>query len=429
MHIYGKEKQTLRETNMSKSLKVGIALLIVIIAILFFVAKKTVRKKPIKVGILHSLTGTMAMQESGVVKATKLAIEQINQKGGILGRPIEAIVIDGQSDSPTFAKGAEQLITQDKVVVIFGCATSASRKTVKPIVEKYNHLLFYPFNYEGIEQSPNIVYTGAAPNQQLLPGVTWAFNNLGKTFFLVGSDYIFPHVANTILEQQINSLGGKIVGTEYLLLGSKDVKPLVQKIIAAKPEVILNTIVGDSIIAFFNELSAQGITPVKIPHMIFTVGEAELRSLKIAGLIGNYAAWNYFQSIDSKRNKKFINSFKKKYGASSTISSPMEAAYVGVHLWAQAVRQAGTTNIDSVRKKLPEQAYNAPEGVIFLDKNQNTWKYTRIGKIQANGQFNILWESDKPVEPEPYPPFYDQKYWLTLLNKLYKQWGNQWENH
>lgn len=386
-------------------------------------------KGPIKVGVLHSLTGTMAISETSVRDATLMAIAEINAQGGLLGRTLLPVVADGKSDWPTFAREAERLITQDKVSVVFGCWTSASRKTVKPVFERLDHLLFYPVQYEGLEQSPNIIYTGAAPNQQILPAVKWSLDNVGKKFFLVGSDYVFPRTANAIIRAQVTALRGEIVGEEYVLLGSTDVKDMVAKIVAAAPSVILNTINGDTNVAFFKELRAAGITPAKIPTMSFSIAEDELRSMDATQMAGDYTAWNYFQSGVSPENQKFVAAFKAKYGAARVTDDPMEAGYFGVHLWAQAVRDAGTDDVKEVRKKLPNQTFIAPEGLVSIDAdNQHTWKTVRVGKIRADGQFDIVWTSDKPVRPVPFPVYKTREEWETFLAGLFTGWGQRWAN-
>ncbi len=386
-------------------------------------------RKPIKVGVLHSLTGTMAISETSVRDATLLAIEEINQRGGVLGRPILPIVVEGKSDWPTFAREAERLITGDQVSVVFGCWTSASRRTVKPVFEKYDHLLFYPVQYEGLEASPNIIYTGAAPNQQIIPAVKWAFDHLGKKIFLVASDYVFPRSANAIIKDQTAALRGTIVGEEYILLGSTDVKEVVQKIIKAHPDVILNTINGDTNVAFFKELRAAGIRPDKIPTLSFSIAEDELRSLDIKTMVGDYAAWNYFQSVDTEENKVFVKNFKAKYGADRVTDDPMEAGYFGVYLWAQAVQDAGTDAVLSVRKALPNQSYKGPGGIVYIDaENNHTWKTVRIGKIQADGQFDIVWSSENLIRPVPYPIYRSKSEWNQFLLNLYTGWGNRWAN-
>ncbi|HYN55361.1 MAG TPA: urea ABC transporter substrate-binding protein, partial [Methylotenera sp.] len=340
--------------------------------------------QPIKVGVLHSLTGTMAISETSVRDATLLAIEELNAAGGVLGRRIEPVVADGKSDWPTFAHEAERLITREQVAVVFGCWTSASRKTVKPVFEKYDHLLFYPVQYEGLEQSPNIIYTGAAPNQQIIPAVKWSFDHLGHRFFLVGSDYVFPRTANAIIKAQLLALGGTIVGEEYLRLGSHEVETIVQKIAKSKPTVILNTINGDSNVAFFNALRRAGITPARIPTLSFSLAEGELRHMDAHTMTGDYAAWNYFQSVDSPENSRFVKAFRTRYGQDRVTDDPMEAAYFGVQMWARAVTAAGTTDQREVRKALRNQSLAAPEGIVTIDADtQHTWKVVRVGKIQA----------------------------------------------
>jgi urea transport system substrate-binding protein len=381
------------------------------------------------VGILHSLTGTMAISETSVAEATAMAIEEINQQGGLLGRKIEAIVVDGRSDWPTFAREAERLITEEKVSVIFGCWTSACRKTVKPVLEKYNHLLFYPVQYEGLEQSPNIVYTGATANQQLIPAVKWCFDHLGRKFFLVGSDYVFPRTANAIIKDQIAALRGEVVGEDYIRLGSRDVKEAVRKISQLRPDVILNTINGDTNVAFFRELRAAGITPKEVPTMSFSVAEDELHILGASEMAGDYASWNYFQSIAGDANAAFVKNFKRKYGQQRVTDDPMEAGYFGVYLWAQAVTDVNSANVRAVRQAIKHQSFNAPEGLVYIDgENQHTWKTVRIGKIRKDGQFEIVWTSDRPVRPVPYPIFRLSTEWQLFLQSLYDGWGGHWAN-
>lgn len=385
---------------------------------------------PIKVGVLHSLTGTMAISEKSVVDATLLAIDEINshggifsERGGIHGRRIKAVVADGASDWPTFAKEAERLIVQEKVSVVFGCWTSASRKTVKPIFEKYNHLLFYPVQYEGFEQSPNIIYTGAAPNQQIIPAVKWAFDNLGERFFLVASEYTFPRPVNMIIKEQIIALGGAIAGEEYIPLGSSEVEGIIKKIVKTRPDVILNAIVGDTNVSFFRELRAAGITPQKIPTMSFSIAENELGNIGIQKVVGDYAAWNYFQSINSPENIAFVSKFKMKYGQERVTSDPMEAAYFGVHLWAQAVEEVKTDDVRKVLAALGNQSLIAPEGIVYIDADtHHTWKTVRIGKIRSDGQFDIVWTSEKQVRPVPYPSYRSRSEWNKLLDKFYIGW-------
>ncbi|MCP4267485.1 MAG: urea ABC transporter substrate-binding protein [Candidatus Brocadiaceae bacterium] len=385
--------------------------------------------EPIKVGILHSLTGTMSISEKSVVDSTLMAIEEINLKGGLLGKRIDALVVDGRSDWPRFAEEAERLITVEKVSVVFGCWTSASRKTVKPVFEKNNHLLFYPVQHEGLEQSPNIIYTGATPNQQIIPAVKWCFDNLGKRFFLVASDYVFPRSANAIIKDQASALGAEIVGEEYVLLGSSDVGNVIMEIAEKKPDVIINTLNGDTNITFFRELRKAGITSDKIPTMSFSITEVELHTIGTSNIVGDYACWNYFQSVNSIENIDFVKRFKVKYGSHRVVGDPMEAGYFGVYLWAQAVKKAGSASVNNVIDALGRQSFQAPEGYVCIDhSNNHLWKTVRIGRVTHNGQFDILWNSGKPVRPVPYPASRDKSEWNEFLRKLYEMWDKKWAN-
>ena len=297
----------------------------------------------IRVELLHSLTGPMATSERAVVDATQLAIDEINERGGVLGRRVEAVVADGASDQQTFAREAERLITEEDVVTVFGCWTSACRRTVRPVFETHDHLLFYPLQYEGLEQSPNIVYLGAASNQQIFPALKWTLRNRRRRIFLVGSDYVFPRTANEILKEQAARWRGEIVGEEYLLLGGVDVDRVVDAIVEAEPDIILNTINGrETNRAFFRALRAAGITSDGTPTVSFSLSEIEL-SPDAHDMEGDYVAWNYFQSIDSQTNERFVERFQETYGEERAIGDPMEAAYVGVHLWAIGV-EAGTVD-------------------------------------------------------------------------------------
>ena len=361
----------------------------------------------IKVGILHSLSGTMAISEKSVVDAEQLAIEEINAAGGVLGKKIEAIVEDGASDWPTFAEKAKKLIDQDKVATIFGCWTSASRKAVLPVFEEKKHMLWYPVQYEGQECSQNIFYTGAAPNQQIEPSVDWLLTNKGKEFFLVGSDYVFPRTANTIIKAQLQAKGGKMVGEDYLPLGNTEVTPIIAKIKAALPKggVIYNTLNGDSNVAFFKQLQGAGLTPDKYPSMSVSIAEEEVKAIGPEYLKGHYAAWNYFMTVDSPTNKKFVEAFKKKYGNDRVTNDPMEAAYIAVYLWKQAVETAKTTDLEPVRKAAIGQSFDAPEGKVTLENNHHISKVVRIGEVTADGQFKIVNSTDKAIAPIPWNQF------------------------
>ena len=362
----------------------------------------------IKVGILHSLSGTMAISEKSVVDAEQLAIEEINNAGGVLGKQIQAVVEDGASNWDTFREKATKLIDEDKVVAVFGCWTSASRKNVKPVFEQKNHMLWYPVQYEGQECSKNIFYTGAAPNQQIEPSVDWLLQNKGKEFFLVGSDYVFPRTANTIIKAQLAAKGGKTVGEDYLPLGNTEVTPIITKIKQALPNggVIYNTLNGDSNVAFFKQLQGAGLGPDKYPSMSVSIAEEEVKAIGPDYLKGHYAAWNYFQTVDTPANQKFVAAFKQKYGEDRVTNDPMEAGYIAVYLWKQAVEKAGTADdLDKVRAAAFGQKFEAPEGTVTLDANNHLAKFVRIGEVREDGMFEIVNATNAAVEPLPWNQF------------------------
>jgi len=356
-----------------------------------------------------------------------MAIDEINASGGLLGKKLVPILKDGKSDPLVFAKEAENLIKHEEVVVLFGCWTSSSRKEVKPFVEAYDHLLFYPLQYEGLEESPNIVYTGAAPNQQLLPAVGWAIDHLGKKFFLVGSDYIFPHTANAIIKDRISELGGEVLGESYRRLGHQDFDSLVDSIIQASPDVILNNINGDSNKDFFKALKKKGISPDQTPCISFSFGEPELQAMGVKDFVGNYHALNYFQHLSEPKNQAFVSSFKKRLGPGQVTGDPIESAYNAVNLWAIGVKKAGLESPEAVREHLRGLAYHSPGGPVTIDKeNQHLWKKARIGKVLEDGQFQIIWESKNPIQPLPFPASRKISEWKVFLHTKYVAWNKNW---
>ena len=358
----------------------------------------------VKVGLLHSLSGTMAISETSVKDAEMMAINEINAKGGVMGKKLVPIVEDGASDWPTFKTKAEKLLTQDKVAAVFGCWTSVSRKTVLPTFEKYNGLLWYPVQYEGMETSPNIFYTGATTNQQITPAVTWLIKTKGlKKFFLLGSDYVFPRTANAEIKAQLKAEGATLVGEEYTPLGHRDYATLVDKIKAAKPDVVFNSLNGDSNVEFFKQMKAVGLSAKDMPTMSVSIAEPEIRAIGPANLVGHWAVWNYFQSTDTPQNKKFVADFKKAFPQTPVTDDPMEAGYFGVYLWKEAVEKAKSFDVDKVRAAAGGLTFAAPEGQVKIDgKTQHTWKTVRIGVVQPDGQFKEVWNSGAPVKPDPY---------------------------
>ena len=387
-------------------------------------------RRPIVVGILHSQTGPMAVSERSMIDAEVLALEEINRTGGLLGRPVRWVIADGASDGPTFARQAESLIREHGACVIFGCWTSACRKSVLPVVEAHDHLLVYPMAYEGLEMSPNIIYTGAAPNQQITPAVQWCHDTLqARRFFLVGSDYIWPHCVNAIAADQIAGLDAKLVGEAYLPFGSTAADDLAARIAAAKPDVILSTVVGDSALPFARAIRAAGMLPETTPIVTFAVAENELQGPAAADMAGNYAAWNYFQSIERPENLAFVGAFKARYGGERTTSDVIVAAYDSVRLWAQAVREAESADVRPVRNAMRHQSMNAPEGIIAIDpETQHTWRPVFIGQVRGDGQFDIVWTSRTAVRPVPFPISRSRPEWEAFVADLQRAGGGQWAN-
>nr|WP_231584199.1 urea ABC transporter substrate-binding protein [Domibacillus indicus] len=368
----------------------------------------------VKVGVLHSLSGTMAISEVSLRDAELMAIEEINADGGVLGKQIEPIVEDGASDWPTFAEKAKKLLQKDEAAAVFGGWTSASRKAMLPVFEQNNGLLWYPVQYEGMESSPNIFYTGATTNQQIVPSVTWLLENKGKSFFLIGSDYVFPRTANKEIKAQLEAEGGTLAGEEYTPLGHTDYSTLISKIKEKKPEVIYNTLNGDSNVAFFKQLKDAGITADDITVLSVSIAEEEIRGIGTDILTGHYAAWNYFQTTDTPENEKFVASYKEAYGDDRVTGDPIEAAYNAVYLWAAAVEKAGSFEVDAVKAAAGGIEFKAPGGTVTIDgDNQHTYKTARIGEIQADGQFKEVWNSGEPVKPDPYLETYP---WAEGLN-------------
>ncbi len=379
-------------------------------------------KEEIKVGILHSLSGTMAISETSLKDVALMAIEEINENGGLLGKKVTPIVVDPASNWPLFAEKARELIQKHEVSAVFGCWTSVSRKSVLPVFEELNGLLFYPVQYEGEESSYNVFYTGAAPNQQAIPAVEYLMSEDGgaaKRWMLLGTDYVYPRTTNKILRAFLKSKGVKDsdIYETYTPFGHSDWQTIVsdiQKWSAKGRTAVVSTINGDANVPFYKELANQGIKAEDVPVVAFSVGEEELRGMDTSALVGHLAAWNYFMSIESPENTAFINKWKayvKKHnlsgGSKRVTNDPMEATYVGIRMWAQAVQQAGTTNIDAVRQAIGYQTVKSPSGFTMkMDAgNHHLHKPVFIGEIQANGQFDIVWQTDGPIRAQAWSPF------------------------
>ncbi|MEX8507360.1 MAG: urea ABC transporter substrate-binding protein, partial [Leptothrix ochracea] len=378
----------------------------------------------IKVGVLHSLSGTMAISETVLKDVALMAIEEINAKGGLLGKKLEPVVVDPASNWPLFAEKAKQLIDQDKVAVTFGCWTSVSRKSVLPVFEEKNALLFYPVQYEGEELSKNVFYTGAAPNQQAIPAVEYLMSKDGgsaKRFVLLGTDYVYPRTTNKILRAFLKSKGVKDedILEEYTPFGHADYQGIIAKIkkfaAEGKKTAVVSTINGDSNVPFYKELGNQGLKATDVPVVAFSVGEEELRGVDAKPLVGHLAAWNYFMSIKNPANAAFIKQWSD-YAKAKKIpghadkpltNDPMEATYIGIHMWAQAVAKAKSTDTDKVIAAMAGQTFKAPGGFTStMDaKNHHLHKPVFIGEVKADGQFSVVWKTPGPIKAQPWSPY------------------------
>ncbi|MDX8399101.1 MAG: urea ABC transporter substrate-binding protein [Gallionellaceae bacterium] len=373
-------------------------------------------KPNVKIGVLHSLTGDMAVSEAPLVDVVRMAVEEANQSGGLNGAKIELVVSDCRSDAKYCAQQAEKLISQDGVKALFGCWTSSCRKAVKTVVEKHHHLLFYPVQYEGLEQSPDIFYTGAAPNQQLIAMVSWALQHAGKRAYLIGSDYIYPRSANQIVKKQLLAQGGQLLGERYVPIGEQDMDGIAREIAALHPDFVLNTINGSSNRYFFEALRKAGVRSKDIPVFSTSIAEAELEKIGPELLLGDYAAWNYFQSVDSDENRAFIERFRQRFGHSRVLDDPMEASYIGVKLWVKAARRAATLDMSAIKTVLRMQTLAAPEGMVAVDAGTgHLWKSVRIARARADGQFDIVWQSERSIAPAPFPFFIPQAEHASLV--------------
>ena len=377
----------------------------------------------IKVGILHSLSGTMAISETALKNVALMTIEEINAGGGVLGRKLEPVVVDPASNWPLFAERARQLLAQDKVAAVFGCWTSVSRKSVLPVFKELNGLLFYPVQYEGEELEKNVFYTGAAPNQQAIPAVEYLMSEEGggaKRFVLLGTDYVYPRTTNKILRAFLKSKGvsDADILEDYTPFGHADYQTIIARIkqfaSEGKKTAVVSTINGDSNVPFYKELGNAGLKATDVPVVAFSVGEEELRGVDTKPLLGHLAAWNYFMSVDNPQNKAFIDKYRawaKKNGVPNAdtvvTNDPMEATYVGLHMWKQAVEKAASTDVDKVIAAMGGQTFKAPSGfTLTMDAtNHHLHKPVLIGEVRADGQFDVVWQTQQPIRAQPWSPF------------------------
>ena len=377
----------------------------------------------IKVGVLHSLSGTMAISETALKNVALMTIEEINAAGGVLGKQLEPVVVDPASNWPLFAERARQLLAQDKVAAVFGCWTSVSRKSVLPVFKELNGLLFYPVQYEGEELEKNVFYTGAAPNQQAIPAVEYLMSEEGggaKRFVLLGTDYVYPRTTNKILRAFLKSKGvsDADIMEDYTPFGHADYQTIIAKIkkfsSEGKKTAVVSTINGDSNVPFYKELGNAGLKATDVPVVAFSVGEEELRGVDTKPLVGHLAAWNYFMSVDNAENKAFIEKYrawakKNNVPNADTVvtNDPMEATYVGLHMWKQAVEKAGSTDVDKVIAAMGGQTFKAPSGfTLTMDAtNHHLHKPVLIGEVRDDGQFDVVWQTQEPIRAQPWSPF------------------------
>ncbi|MBF6128234.1 urea ABC transporter substrate-binding protein [Nocardia brasiliensis] len=365
-------------------------------------------KDSIKVGSLHSLSGTMAISEVTVANATKLAVDQINAAGGVLGKKIELVLEDGASDPKTFAEKAEKLISSDCVAAVFGGWTSSSRKAMKPKFESLNSLLYYPVQYEGLEDSKNIFYTGATTNQQIIPALDYLKQKGITSLYLVGSDYVFPQTANREIKAYAKANGIEIKGEDYTPLGSTDFSTIVNKVRTAKAGAVFNTLNGDSNVAFFREYTSAGLKAAEMPVVSVSIAEEEVAGIGAQNIAGQLTAWNYYQTVDTPVNKKFVADYKAAFGADKPTSDPMEAAYTSVFLWKNTVEKAKSFQVAEIQAAAGGVSFEAPEGLVTIDgANHHITKTARIGEIRPDGLIYTVWDSGKAVTPDPYLKSYE----------------------
>lgn len=368
----------------------------------------------IKIGFVNSLSGTMAISETTVNKSLHMAADEINAAGGVLGKQLKVVDQDGKSEPAVFAEKARSLIEKECVAAVFGGWTSSSRKAMLPVFEADNALLFYPLQYEGMESSSNIFYSGAAPNQQIVPALDYLKEQGHKKLFLVGSDYVFPQTANRVVNAYAEGNGMEVVGEEYTPMGSTDFTTIVNKLKSSGADAVVNTLNGDSNVAFFKEYKASGLTADQVPVISMSIAEEEISAIGLDNVKGQLTAWNYYQTLDSSENQKFVKNFKAKYGASKPTSDPMESAYTSLYLWKAMVEKAKSFDVDKVKAAADGVTFNAPEGKVIVDgENHHIYKTSYIGRIEDDLLIHTVWQSDGPIAPDPYLKTYS---WAKSLN-------------
>lgn len=404
-----------------------VLLLILLVVVGFGLRRSHSGPPPIRIGVLHSLTGSMADNERPLVDAARLAVEEINAQGGLLGRPLEMVVVDGKSDADVFAAEALRLIQEENVSALFACWTSSCRKALKPIVEQHDHLLFYPLAYEGMEQSSHILYTGAAPNQQIIPGTVWALRHFGKRVYLVGADYGYPRMANRMISDLVVTNDGEVLAERYLPKFTEspeaELESIVADIKASQPDVVFSTVSGKNNAAFFERLEKAGLGD--LPLVSFRVSEEGMQAWQGGRLSRHYGVWTYFQSLPDEENRRFVKAYQARFGADRVTSDPIMTSYAGVHLWAQAVREKKSPDPSLVNTAdLLRQSVAGPSGVVAVDgSTRHLWKRFRVGRVKPDGQFEQVFASETLLRPSPWPVYRTREAWHDLMNGLVEKGG------
>jgi urea transport system substrate-binding protein len=387
--------------------------------------------EPLRIGIINSLSGTLSIGARPVVDATLLAVEEINARGGILGRPIKPIIQDARSDNEAIAPEVEKLLTQEKVLTVFGGWSPSNRRTIRPVVEKYQNLLMFPVWDEGLEDSMYVLYSGSTPNQLALQALRYWVNEKGaQRIYCIGTDGLFSHISTELISDELaNHPRAKIVGDYYAPFGEESFKTIIKKIYAARPDVIFNFLIGDSNLEFFKELRAAGVTASSLPTVSFSFGESELSQMAGVDMTGDYLAGSYFQSLKTPANQAFVERFQQKYGSYRIVGAAMEAAYSSVHLWAQAVKATGTVDVESIRNALAGQSYEGPAGPIRVDpSSHHCFKFFHLARIGNANAVTIVYSSPDQILPEPFPATRTRAQWEALLDHLSKTWEGKWLN-
>ena len=382
---------------------------------------------PIQVGLLHSMTGPLALSERSLVDAEVLALEEINAAGGLLGRKIEWSIVDGKSDPSSFAQGARRLVDEDKVAAVFGCGTSESRKATREIIEERGNLLFFPGTFEGLEGSNRVIYAGGSANQSAVPAVRWCVDvRKARRFFVVGSDELWSRATAEIVKDSVKAAGAEVVGEGSFPLSGGQVGPIIERIKASRPDFVLNSIIGEINEQFYHELHQAGLTAETCPVMAFGFGEDELRRFQPGDVVGHYAALNYFQSVDRQENRDFIARFKARYGPERTTGDSIVASYNAVRLWAQAVVEGNTIDPGTVMHHLDRQSIDAPEGIVTIDSEiRIAWRPFHLGRARADGQFDVIWSLTRPVRPVLFVATRPHSAWKAFLEATKAELGRR----